>query len=562
MELWHDPESLEWYSKKKTLVNVEDMKNTGKNSNLTKFVHYIKSLGFNGLSFFGNHDNYPDAIKSFSKYLKENGIDLFIIRYWDEFEKGWAGPRSEPAKKGYSKKYCPFSPELRQYWKQRIEKDYKMIGNLAGYKINGTEYYANMGAPWMCDCDICGKLTKKERTIEAINFISEILKPYNGTLFWEACQDDPDGMRLETELFGDMTDLIPENANIIIKDTYWDYHPDWPRHSAFYTIKKDKNGSSPYLTSIQLAGEYRGHTFFPYSMVYKWSSVFKDMQSTGQKGPWVMAMANPETIDHTLNMVNWYSISRYIENPSEDPDLIMKDWAEISFSRQASGPIIKIIEKITAANRNVLYHRGLWTQCHSEFFDLPYLESHLCGPYRCTDAIDGYLGLELPLDMYSSQKQEFIRNESSLKCAFGRVKITEEMAQEAVKEKERAVSLIDECIEILKSIKDILDKDIFLNLMDGLEKNRNDALLWKLAIELYLDLKLGRLTEKKIDKALNMARGLEGALMKEPLRDFKSEQDSSQNVDTASFLTFANELRQELQSPWLKEYLETNKPGL
>ena len=158
-------------------------------------------------------------------------------------------------------------------------------------------------------------------------------------------------MGFETELFGDMTDLIAENANIIIKDTYWDYHPDWPRHSAFYTIKKDKNGSSPYL-----------------------------------------------------------------------------------------------------------------------------------------------------------------------------------------------------------------DKDIFLNLLDELEKNRNDALLWKLAIELYFDLKLGRLTEKKIDKALNMARGLEGALMKEPLRDFKSEQDSGQNVDTASFLTFANQLRQELQSPWLKEYLKTNKP--
>jgi len=564
MELWHDPESPEYYSKMKTLVNVDDMRNIGKASNLTKFVQYLSSLGFNGLSFFGHHDNYPDAIAAFSSYLNENGLSLIFIRYWDEFERGrsWP-PRYEPIKRNYSKMYCSFNPELKKYWEERIARDYKMVPNLGGYKINGTEYYANMGAPWMCDCDICGKLTKKERTIAAINFISEILKPYNGTLFWEACQDDPEGMRLETEVFGEMTNQIPDNAKIIIKETYWDYHPDWPRHSAFETIKKDKDGRSPYLTSIQLAGEYRGHTYFPYSMVHKWSDTFKDIKATGQEGVWTMAMAHPETFDHPLNMVNWYAISRYMKNPFDNPDKIMKDWAVSQFGKDAAGPIVSIIEKMTTANKYMLYHKGLWTQCHSEFFDLPYIESHLCGPYRCTEAAEGYLGLDLPVDMYEKEQQKQIKNDSSIRCAFGRIELTEKMAEEAIKEKEMAITLIDESIGILNSIKDVLDKKVFMDLSERLKRNKNDSIFWKSGITMYFDWKFGRLTEKKIDDILNNCRGLKGALLKDPSEDPEKEGDSEQkNKDTATLETFANQLRRELQKPWLKEYFKTHQSGL
>ncbi len=553
MELWQDPQSPEYWSNEKSFLNTEEMANPSRTSRLAAFVKYISDLGFNGLCFFGNHDHYPYEIGRFASYLKENGLGLIIIRYWNEFERGFSWPPNNDFKKGHhSIKYCPFNPELKKYWEERIAQDFKMVPGLMGYKINGTEYYANLGAPWMCECNACGKLSKKERTIAAIKLISDILKPYNGTLFWEACQDDPVGMGLEVDVFGEMTGQIPANAKIIIKETYWDYHPDWPRHAVFYTMKKDNNGNSPYLTSVQLAGEYTGIYYFPYSKVHKWSNTFRDIKKTGQEGIWAMTIAHPQMFDHPFNLVNWYAISCYMKNPWDDPDKIMMDWTASGYGGKAAEPILRIIKKLTLANRSMLYHRGLWTQDHSRFFDLAYLESHLCGPYRYTKAVEGLMGLDLTVDMYNKEKQDEIKRDGSIQGAFGRIPVTEQLKQELLEEKEMAVALIDESLEILNGLGVYLSEELFTDLQEGFSKIRNDALFWKLGMEMYLDWKLGILTEDKIDKALDKCKGLRGALMPEPLKERRGERTEPVNL-----AAFADELRRELREPWLRKYFET-----
>ena len=560
MELWNEPDGEILFSDAENFVKTKDMINTDSPSKLTEFVKYIKSLGFNGLSIVGDPDLFPEAAKRFSIYLKEKGIGLIIFRSWNEYDRGgksWPGHVGGYRILNKSKKYCPFNPEVKEYWKNRFAKDFKMIPDLIGYHMIAAEYYTIVGAPWMCDCKKCQNVTKKDRARTGIKLIADLLKPYNATLFWSIDQNDPWGMSLEVELYSELTGLLPENVKILVKETYYDYQPENPRHPLFDKINTDEKGRSPYITCFQLPGEYRGVHSAPYAMVDKWSKTFKDIARTGQSGIWVMAMVHPTNYDHPLNLVNWYALSRYIKNPYEDPDRIMQDWAVVEFGEKTAPVLVKIVKKVTEANKNILYFKGLWTQNHSKFFDLAYLESHVCGPSRLTKAIDGMMGLELPLDMYSPEKAKKVKKDDRTLAEFNRIPITEKLKKEIIMGKKKAIILIDECMLLLKSIEDSINKDIFEDLLGRLESNKNDAIFWKEGMEIYLDWKLSKLTETKIDKALERCKDLKGAMMPEPLND-KPKLESWVNMFPSTLLTFANELKAELKEPKLKDFLKNN----
>ncbi|MCL5070543.1 MAG: hypothetical protein M1308_06560 [Actinobacteria bacterium] len=191
MELWSEPGGGVLFSNSKSILQTREMLELGTASSaygLAKFIDYIKSLGFNTLSHYGNPDNYKDAMYNFSSYLKEKNIGHICRRYWNEYRRGYSWPPDfntvrEPV---ISEKHCPFNPEVKKFWQERIEKDMEMMPGLAGYVIAGSEYYCIQGAPWNCNCEKCQKLTRRERLIAALELMGDLLKKYNKTLFGEA----------------------------------------------------------------------------------------------------------------------------------------------------------------------------------------------------------------------------------------------------------------------------------------------------------------------------------------------------------------------------------------
>jgi len=563
MDLWSELGGGVLFSNSKSILQTREMLELGTASTasgLAKFIDYIKSLGFNALSHYGNPDNCKDAIYNFSGYLKQKNIGHICRRYWNEYRRGYSWPPDfstvrEPV---ISEKHCPFNPEVKKFWQERIEKDIEMMPGLAGYVIAGSEYYCIQGVPWNCDCEKCQKLTRRERMIAALKLMGDLLKKYNKTFFWEAVLDDPWNMEDEVELFGNLTGLIPDNVYVIIKDTYWDFHPGWPRHSVFYTIKKDASGNSPYITSIALVGEYRGVNSVHWSMAEEWSKTFRDVKGTGQQGIWAMTIENPENYDNLLNLSNWFAVSRYFKDVNTKPDKILLEWAREEFGKDAASAVVKIIKKMTEANRKILEFRGLWTQNHSKFPSLVYLESHLCGPYKEMESIEGMLGLELPLNSYPENIAKEIKEDCNIFPVFNRIPLNEKLKNEMINEKREAIILIEECISLLDSIRNKIDKIKYDKLSDDFNKNKNDAIFWETALELYLDWKLGALTIGKIDKELEKCKGLNGTLLEEPFKR-NPKPASIVSLDPASLLTFADELKSELREPKLKEFLKENK---
>lgn len=557
LDLWHEPGGDIQLSNEKNFLTIEDMINTDSHSKVTELVQYAKSLGFNAIYSLGNPDNYPEAAKKFSLYLKKNGMGYIIWRTWNEYFRGmaWLPDVGGYREKIITRKNCPFNPKLKTYWQERAGKDFKMMPGLVGYRMVASQYYCVQGAPWLCNCKKCQSMSEQDRLIAGMELLGNLLMPYNGTIFWETVLDDPWDQKMENELFANLTEKIPDNVFAVVKETIWDYNVDWPRPPMFDTITKDAEGHSPYITSFIISGDYRGTPTGPWSLLDQWKEAFEIVERTGQQGVWFQTAVGYDRIDHPLNMVNWYAASRYMENPHEEPDKIMQEWTEKEFGRKSASVIIKIIKKMTEALHNVLYYKGLWTQNHGRYFSLLYLEGHFCGPYKLAPAVNGMFGLELPLDFYPPEKAKKIKEEERTLAVFNRIPLTEETRQDILRCKAKAVVLIQECIELLKDIKNEMEGKTYDYLIKSLTGYKNDAILWKAGMELYLDWKMGKLTEDKIDEVLESCKGLRGIMLPNPYEENPKDEKETFRIYPATLATFANDLKQELRKPNLKNVL-------
>lgn len=562
IEPWHVPDGTSWFSHHGNIFTWADMHDTQASSSLGRYVTQLSNWGFNGIALNLDPDKKPEEVCNFASYLKRNGIGMFIRREWCEIEYGNSWPPMEtegdPELRS-SPKLSPYNEEVRAYWTDRIARDYEMIPDLAGYRMNGTEFYFINGAPWMGEGPIDKTKTGRERTRDAICLVGSLLAEHGGTLIWETCQDDGWGQRQETYYFRDLTGEIPANAIVLIKRFYWDFHPRWPKHPLFDIITKDNEGHSPYMTSIQSPGEYRGWHDFPWCMVDEWSDCFRDMVATGQSGVWVMAMIKPDEWDHPLNMVNWYAIEHYIKNPQADPAKLKHDWAKEQFGEEVASVVVSVVDKVTEAARGAYEFDAMWTANHSRLSHIEYLDSRCCGPMRQLKRMSGIMGLALPLDMYEPETAAKIRANPQTRMVFNQVPITPELKDEAMAQKNGATVLMDEAINLWMGIEGKIDKGKFQTILTGLEGNRNDTIIFAYGMDLYFDWKLGTLTEERIDEVLNACRGIQGIVVPEPLTENPPQVSI---VEPASLKTFAEQLRRDLREPWIERFFQEGSPKI
>ncbi|MFH0962748.1 MAG: hypothetical protein V2A58_01905, partial [Planctomycetota bacterium] len=394
----------------------------------------------------------------------------------------------------------------------------------------------------------------RERTREAIRLVAEILGEHGGTLFWETCQDDPGGQHEEAEYFQGMTGEIPGNAFIVIKPYYWDYHSGYPRHPLFERIRTDAEGRSPYITSVQLAGEYRGVHKFPWSMVEEWSGLMSDVVRTGQAGLWVMAIVEYNEWDHPLNMVNWHALSRFFREPLADPKGLALEWAGKTFGEEAAPTVVEIVDRMTRAGRRMFEFEGLWTQLHSRYPELLYLDTRLCGPCRQSPRRAGMMGHTWPLHMYSEARQKEIKADARTRLIFTPERITRELAARMIAEKDEAIRLVREAVGLWEELEGKIDGGMYEKVRKLLRGNVDDAILWRMGMELYMDMKLCTLTEGRIDEALEeCARlGLKGTIVDAPLDPDPNLTDCCHTP--SSLKVFAEQLRREIRSPYLEKH--------
>ena len=244
--MWLDPADKQFYTYGSGILTWQSMLSADPDSPLGRYVVQLREWGFNGVAMYGAPEDNPEAVRRFCRLLKEQGIGLFIRREWNETEHGRSWPVVKTdARPRSSRKLSPYEPEVRAYWEERVRRDYEMFPDLAGYRVNGTEFYFINGAPWMGEGAEFSTRTGRECVRDAIRMMGDLLAAQGGTLFWESCQDDPSGQRQELHYFRDLTGEIPDNSYVVIKRYYWDFHPRWPRHPLYDVITKTPTATRP-----------------------------------------------------------------------------------------------------------------------------------------------------------------------------------------------------------------------------------------------------------------------------------------------------------------------------
>ena len=563
MTLWQQIDGEAICCEQPSLLVSADMLDPTPSSNLGRFVDYIASLGFNALDLLDHPDEHTATIASFARYLEDRGISLFLSHSWNEFENGgrsWV-PVEHADINRTSEKLCPFNQELRRYWRALVAKEFAAFPGLGGYQFTNTEYHYANGTPWMCDCQKCRPLTRQERFLVAVEFLAGLLAEHDAALLWNDHQDDPWGQRREVEIFSSLTVRLPENVQVMFSETYWDQEPGWPSHPLFDHLEPPDTGRAPYLVRVQLPGQYRGMAQFPCCMVGAWEKTFNEIRRLKLSGFWVQAFLSGPELDHPLNMVNWYALSRYASDPEAAAEQIMSEWASQTYGAEAAPIVVELLRLSYEASVKVFMCEGLMASHFSALASLAYLDSHMCGPYRQAKRVKDHIGLRFPLDMYPPERAAKIKADPRTRLLFGRELITPELKDRAIAEKDEAIHLLDKMIALWESVQGKVDPAVHEHLLRLLKANRIDAIVFRAVLDLYFDYKLGSLSEARIDEVLMSFRGLHGEVVPDPVGPPPTTRRSWEEEVTRNLRSFAEELRRELREPWLEEFLESTPLG-
>ena len=272
-----------------------------------------------------------------------------------------------------------------------------------------------------------------------------------------------------------------------------------------------------------------------------------------------MALPQGDEWDHPLNLVNWYALQQLMVDPSAEPEALKLQWAQQRYGDDVAATVVDVLDRVTEAARGMYEFDALWTANHSRFPTLDHLDCRVCGPYRCTPRMTRMMGLNLPLDMYSPEREAEIRRDSGSRMVFNQLPITPELKAEAMAQKDRAVAAMEEAVLLWKSLTGKIEEPAHGNVRAGLEGNLNDTIAFRHMMDIYMDWKLGVLTEAKIDAALEACGGRRGIVVPDPV---DPDPPKVTIVKPASLKTFGEQLRRELREPWIEEHLRKNPHGV
>ena len=168
--------------------------------------------------------------------------------------------------------------------------------------------------------------------------------------------------------------------------------------------------------------------------------------------------------------------------------------------------------------------------------------------------------MAFPLHMYPPQRAAEIKADPRTRLVFNKVPITPQLKAEAMAQKNEATSLVEECIELWKSLRPRIEQEKHRRILAGLRGNRDDTIVFRHMMEMYMDWKLGELNEAKIDAALQACQGLRGVIIVDPLDPDPPRRGYFEKPTTLK--TFAEQLRRELRQPWIEKFWEDNPVGV
>lgn len=493
---------------------------------IRQYARLLASIGLNAVSInnvnvhrletFFIEGEPLNEIKKIADVFNEYGISTFLsINY------------AAPITVGHLTTADPLSPEVAAWWEKVIAGIYKCIPNFGGFVVKAD----SEGEP--------GPFTYGRTHDEGANMLAKAIKPHGGLIIWRCfvynCSQDwrdrsSDRAKEAYDIFMEIDGHFEDNVILQIKNGPIDFQIREPNSPLFGTLKKTNQ-----MLEFQITQEYTGHQIDICYLIPMWKetldydtkhggkSIIKNILKENSPNPDHSGIAAVGNVGMDLNwtgnklaQANLYGYGRLVWDNELSSKEIAQEWVRLSFD------IPKIEEEkiqfILLTSRDVY-----------ESYTCPLSVGFMCKPsiHYGVD-IDGYeydkWGTYHHADrngvgrdrtkatgtaytrQYSEMRFQEYENLSTcpdeLLLFFHHVPYThvlhsgKTVIQHIYDTHFQGVEKVEEYQAIWETLKDVLDKDSYLNVKERLKMQYENAVNWRDQVNTYFYRKSGKLDEK------------------------------------------------------------------
>ena len=322
------------------------------------------SIGINGTVL--NNVNASPAILS-AKYLKKVKAIAAVLRPYG-LKTYLSVNFSSPMRIGGLKTADPLNPEVKQWWVDKVREIYQLIPDFGGLVVKAN----SEGQP--------GPQDFGRTHVDGANMLADALKPYKGIVMWRAFVYSPSKMDRVMQAY---TEFMPfdgqfrDNVIIQVKNGPLDFQPREPFSPLFGGMKK-----TAVMPELQITQEYLGRSIHLVYLAPSWEEFFKsdtylkgpgstvakytDGRLQHQKYTAIAGVANigldTNWSGHDFAQSNWYAFGRLAWNNSLSSADIADEWLKLTFTKNTAklmAPLKAVMMESREAAVNYMMPLGL-----------------------------------------------------------------------------------------------------------------------------------------------------------------------------------------------------------
>lgn len=293
------------------------------------------SIGINGTVVNNVNANaqiltkeYLQKVAALANVFRAYGIKMYLSARF-----------SAPIEIGKLKTADPLQPEVKEWWKKKVDEIYSYIPDFGGFVVKAN----SEGQP--------GPQNYQRTHADGANMLADALAPHKGVVMWRAfvySNETPvDRTKQAYNEFKPFDGQFKSNVIVQVKNGPLDFQPREPFHPLFGALPK-----TPVMMEFQLTQEYLGQgTTLVYQAPLMKEVLDADTYRNG-KGTTVASVIDGSAEKHTLSGIagvanigddrnwcghpfaqsNWYAYGKLAWNPSLSSDKIADDWIRMTFT--------------------------------------------------------------------------------------------------------------------------------------------------------------------------------------------------------------------------------------
>jgi alpha-glucuronidase len=301
----------------------------------TDYARACASIGINGAVLTNVNANatslspaYLQKAAALAGVFRPYGVRVYLTARF-----------SAPIELGGLKTADPLDPQVRAWWKAKVDEVYAQIPDFGGFLVKAN----SEGQP--------GPQDYKRTHADGANMLAEAVAPHGGVVIWRAfvySNETPDDRAKQAySEFVPLDGKFADNVLVQVKNGAIDFQPREPFHPLFGAMPK-----TPLMMEFQITKEYLG---FATHLVYlgtlfeealdsdtmmkgKGSTVTKviDGETHGYKRTGMAGVSNigadRNWTGSDFDQANWYAFGRLAWDPYLSAEAIAQEWVRMTFS--------------------------------------------------------------------------------------------------------------------------------------------------------------------------------------------------------------------------------------